>query len=93
MLSSTWAAKASTKYETYLLLVTEVGAYLPRLEHLTMYFLKGIISGKKKGECMNTFYLNYLVIKQKEVRYLYVPQYEGLGLKEIYHHIDVEVQL
>ena len=60
MLSSSWAAKASTKYEVYILLVTEVKAYLPRQEHITMCksyrfltillsdFLKDIISGKKK---------------------------------------------
>ena len=60
MLSSTWAAKASSKYEVYLLLVTEVKAYLPRKEHLTICkfslpllinlldFLKDIISGRKK---------------------------------------------
>ena len=36
LLSSTWAAKASTKYEVYMLLVTEVKAYLPRHEHVTI---------------------------------------------------------
>ena len=36
MLSSTWAAKASSKYEVYLLLVTQVKAYLPRHEHVTI---------------------------------------------------------
>jgi hypothetical protein len=49
MLSSTWAAKASSKYETYLILQLEVKAYLPRLEHITIYFLREIISGRKKG--------------------------------------------
>ena len=36
MLSSTFAAKASTKYEVYLLLVTSVKCYLPRPEHVTI---------------------------------------------------------
>ena len=36
MLSSTFAAKASSKYEIYILLVTSVKAYLPRHEHLTI---------------------------------------------------------
>ena len=88
MLSSTWAAKASTKYEVYLLLVTEVKAYLPAHENVTicklifyylispLVFLKDIIRGTKKH------------IKQDKVAYCYVPQYEGLGLKEIYGHID-----
>ena len=73
MLSSTWAAKASTKYEVYLLLVTEVKAYLPRQEHVTICkfylssltllldFLKDLISGRKK------------YIKQAKVAHCYVP--------------------
>ena len=93
MLSSTWAAKASTKYEVYLLLVTQVKAYLPRQEHVTIYFLKDsklifwsfwnfiVISGRK------------LHLKQEKVSYCYVPAYEGLGLKEIYGHIDKDPDL
>ena len=88
MLSSTWAAKASTKYEVYMLLVTQVKAYLPRCEHVTICkflsslilfssdFLKDIICGKKK------------FLKQDKVSHCFVPQYDGLGLKEIYAHID-----
>ena len=88
ILSATWATKASTKYEIYLLLCTECKAYLPRIEHITVYFLKEIISGKKKA------------LKQNDVQHLFVPQYEGkllffmiisllgLGLKEIFEQID-----
>ena len=38
--------------------------------------MKDVISGLKKH------------VKQDKVAYCYVPQYEGLGLKEIYSHID-----
>ena len=88
LLSSTWAAKASTKYEVYLLLVTEVKAYLPALDTITICmfqllflilfidFLKDLINGRKK------------YVKQDKVAYCFVPQYEGLGLKELYSHID-----
>ena len=60
MLSSSWAAKCSTKYEVYLMMQTETKAYLPRNEHITickspklslislLNFLKDLISGKKK---------------------------------------------
>ena len=60
MLSSSWAAKCSTKYEVYLMMQTETKAYLPRNEHITICkspklslislldFLKDLISGKKK---------------------------------------------
>ena len=71
ILSATWAAKASTKYEIYLLLCTECKAYLPRIEHITVYFLKEIISGKKKA------------LKQNDVQHLFVPQYEG---KLLFYH-------
>ena len=93
MLSSSWAAKASTKHEVYLLLVTQVKAYLPRSEHVTVCksflsliilfsdFLRDIISGKKK------------YLKQDKVSHCYVPQYDGLGLREIYAHIDNDADL
>jgi hypothetical protein len=93
MLSSTWAAKASTKYETYIILQTEVKVYLPRQEHLTLYFLKDIISSKKKRKLRSKILIFDLDVKQAAVRYLFVPQYEGLGLKEIYSHIDADLQL
>lgn len=63
VLSSTWGAKASTKYENYLILVTEVNAYLPRVEHVTMYFLKDIISSRKKCKDYNVHFDFVLVIK------------------------------
>ena len=61
---------------------------MPGVEHLTMCksqfhfiiilpdFMKDIIAGKKK------------YLKQAKVTQCYVPQYEGLGLREIYAHID-----
>lgn len=73
MLSSTWAAKASTKYETYLVLQTEVMAYLPRVEHVTIYFLKDIIGSRKKCKFDEILFIFDLDIKQNQVRYLYVP--------------------
>ena len=88
MLSSSWAAKASTKYEVHMLLVTEAKACIPGVEHITMCksqilliiifsdFMKDIIAGRKK------------FLKQSKVTQCYVPQYEGLGLREIYAHID-----
>jgi hypothetical protein len=73
ILSNTWAAKASTKYENYLIMVTEVGAYLPRAEHVTIYFIKDLIGAKKKRK-LQTILMTFTVdVKQKVVRYLYVP--------------------
>ena len=87
MLSNTWAAKASTKYEVYMLLQTQVKCYLPRCEHVTICkftfsililsldFLKDIISGAKK------------YVKQNEVKNIFVPQYEGLTLHIIWRQV------
>ena len=48
----------------------ECRAYLPPYENVTIYFLKGLITGVKK------------FIHTDKVQYLSVPQYEGLGIKE-----------
>ena len=93
MLSNSWAAKASTKYEVYILLVTQVKCYLPKCPHVTICefrfvililsidFLKDIISGKKK------------YVKQDSVKNIYVPQYEGLGLTQIWGHVENNPEL
>jgi hypothetical protein len=33
-------------------MVTEVGAYLPRAEHVTIYFIKDLIGARKKRKSM-----------------------------------------
>jgi hypothetical protein len=48
MLASEFAAKAKSKREIYVFLSTNVMAYLPDYETVTIYFLKDLISGKKK---------------------------------------------
>ena len=45
-------------------------AYLPPYDCVTIYFLKALISGKKK------------FLHADAVQYLSVPQYEGLGIKD-----------
>ena len=49
----------------------EVKAYLAPFENHTIYFLKDLIQGTKK------------FLHCDRVRYLSVPQYEGLGIKEM----------
>jgi hypothetical protein len=58
---------------------------------LTIYFLKDIISSKKKRKLRCLILICVIDVKQATVRYLFVPQYEGLGLKEIYSHIDADL--
>ena len=40
-------AKYSTKYELYRFLASRNNVYLPHHRHVTIYFLKEILSGKK----------------------------------------------
>ena len=55
----------------YHFLTVEVKAYLAPYESHTIYFLKELIQGQKK-------YLHC-----DRIRYLSVPQYEGLGIREM----------
>ena len=43
-----FAAKYQSKRETYNFLACDVGAYLPPYDNVTIYFLKELMSGKKK---------------------------------------------
>ena len=52
-------------------LTVECHAYLAPYECHTIYFIKALVQGAKK------------FMHADKVRYLSVPQYEGLGIKEI----------
>ena len=49
ILASTLSAKANSKYEVYTLLCIDAKIYLPKVDHVTIYFLRDIISGVRKG--------------------------------------------
>ena len=46
-----FAAKFKSKKEIYQLLTVDGKAYLPTYDCITIFFLKDIISGKKKCKC------------------------------------------
>ena len=46
-----WAAKFRSKRECYKFLTVEAKAYIDKYENVTVYYLKELISGKKK--CKN----------------------------------------
>ena len=50
VLASTLSAKANSKYEIYVLLCIDAKIYLPKVNHVTIYFLRDIISGVRKGK-------------------------------------------
>ena len=77
-------AKYQSKRECYNFLTVQVEIYLPAYETVTIYFLKDIISGKKKRKCRIHFFSNRAVdVKAKSVRTICIPQYEGLAMKDM----------
>ena len=49
-------AKYSTKYEIYKFLNEKCGIYLPVHRTVTIYFLKDLMSGKKKSNYISLFH-------------------------------------
>jgi hypothetical protein len=50
VLASEFSARANSKYEIYQFLSIDAEIYLPKCNHVTIYFLKEVISGEKKGK-------------------------------------------
>ena len=59
--ASAFGAKYRSKWECYNLCAVDCGIYLPAYEQVTIYFLKDLISGKKKK------------IYGKDVRHVTIP--------------------
>ena len=59
--SNEFASKFRSKRECYTFLTLDVKAYLPEYKHVTIYFLKELVSGEKK------------YIKQKDIQHLQIP--------------------
>ena len=51
-----FASKYKSKREVYNFLTLEVKAYLPNYDTITIYFLKDLIYGKKKGKSPTFFW-------------------------------------
>ena len=51
-----FASKYKSKREVYNFLTLEVQAYLPNYDTITIYFLKDLIYGKKKGKPSTLFW-------------------------------------
>ena len=48
--AASFAAKFKSKREIYHLLTVEAKKYLPHVDTITIYFLKDIINGQKRGK-------------------------------------------
>ena len=71
--------------EVFTFLTVDVKAYLPTIQTVTIYFLKDLITGKKKRK-----YLDHdpAVIPMEHVVHIHVPSYENLKLSEIYAYYE-----
>ena len=49
--ATTFAAKYKSKREVFNFLTMDVKAYLPTYDTVSIYFLKDLVSGKKKSKC------------------------------------------
>ena len=71
-----FASKHNNKRECYQLLTQKRGAYLPKYDTLTIYFIKDLIAGKKKCKYpkFSDFYLSFLSdIKQADAKHFDIP--------------------
>ena len=69
---NSFAAKFKSKREVYTFLTIDAGAYLPSHEAVTIYFLKDLMTGKKKCKC-HIVITQLAVVHVDRVRHLHVP--------------------
>ena len=74
--SKSFSAKYRSKREIYNFLGTDVGVFLPPYDNITIYFLKELMGGQKK------------MLSTSNIRTIHIPQYEGLGVKDIRQYLD-----
>ena len=78
-----FASKYESKREVYNFLASAVGAYLAGYENVSIYFLRDIVSGKKKCKFQRQLTTTLLVIKSSALKHIFVPFYEELTVKNI----------
>ena len=77
-----WSAKFRSKKEVYNFLCYDAKAVIPPFKVCTIYFLKDLISGKKK--CKFIIIVNScLVLKGGDYQHFVVPHYKTLKIEEI----------
>ena len=69
--ASQFAAKFKDKTEVYRFLTSEVHAYLPGYDTVTVWHLRDLASGKRT------------IIKSQNIKHLHVPQFEHLAIKDM----------
>ena len=69
--ASSFASKFKDKREVYRFLSSEVHAYLPDYDNVTVWHLRDLASGKRT------------IIKSQNIKHLHVPQFEHLAIKDM----------
>jgi len=75
----------------YNFVAVDCSFYVPEYDCVTIYFLKDLMTGKKKCKCnlcIADHFVRNSVIKGKDVRHVSVPQYEGLTIEKIAEFLD-----
>ena len=70
--AAAFAAKYKSKREVYMFLTVDRKAYLPSFETLTIYFLKDLVSGKKKSKFPQIL-VHYFVTLSRQRRFTSAP--------------------
>ena len=79
-----FAAKYRSKREVYTFLTVDVKAFLPAPHTLTIYFLKDIITGKKKCKYLLVADTSLVDVKMSSVVHIHVPSFENLNMAQIF---------
>lgn len=79
--AAAFGAKFRSKRECYNFLTVECKFYLPPYDTLTIYFLKDLVTGAKKGRVAMFNRHVCLALKCDSFKYIYCPQYEGISVK------------
>ena len=76
-----FAAKFTNKREIYRFLASEVNLYVPPIDNVTVWHLRDMARGERTR------------IEAKDVKHVAIPQFKGLGIKEMmeYAHMFPEV--
>ena len=93
-----FSAKYESKREVYNFVAVDCGFYVPDYDQVTIYFLKDIMTGKKKCKCHHHSVMSrqpfphlcllLQVIKNKDVQHVAVPPYEGLTIEKIAQFVN-----
>ena len=67
-----FAAKMRSKQEVYHFLTNELGGYLSHPDTMTVWHMRDLVSGKRRR------------LKDKDIKHLSAPQYEGLKLETFF---------